>query len=247
MITYPSGWKSFTSSVDRMMEPMSVKIHAETLITMLIKVIDDIDVMNLSLSGGIDSTLTLALMTEVFGGDLRTYTISCREDHPDVLFARMASYTFGSHHKEVITDPDPLREGEFSGDNAVRQLYDVIKNDVSNCISCDGIDELLCGYYGHLVSGSEKENYDHYLSRLLPDHLVPLDRNSADVDVFLPFLDLNIRKYLLSIPLANKIYDGVRKAIVVEAARMMCVPEEIIARNKYGFCDAFLDADKVAV
>ncbi len=244
MIVYPSGWRSFTPYINRMREPMGVKKHAEDLITMLIKVIGDIDVRNLTLSGGVDSTLMLALMTKVFRGDINTFTISCREDHPDVLFARRASEVFGSRHKEVITEPESLKEGEFAGDNAVRQLYEIISESFSECISCDAADELLCGYYKHLTPGEEKTNYDHYLSRLVPDHLMPLDKNSVGVNVFLPFLNIDLREYLLSIPLSNKLFDGVRKAVIVEAARMMCVPEEIVTRNKYGFCDAFLGADK---
>jgi hypothetical protein len=88
------------------------------------------------------------------------------------------------------------------------------------------------------------ETYEFYLSRLYPDHLVPLNRNSAGVEVYLPYLDASLIKTYRQIPLFRKVSEIERKIVMKELARNLKIPNEIINRNKYGFCDAFLTKNK---
>ena len=47
-----------------------------------------------------------------------------------------------------------------------------------------------------------------------------------------------------TIPLSSKVTVDDRKLIIKDVARKLGVPEEFISRNKYGFCDAFVEKNK---
>jgi len=103
----------------------------------------------------------------------------------------------------------------------------------------------MCGYYDHM--NMSPETYKFYLSRLYPDHLVPLNKNSAGVEVYLPYLNDSLIDVYKQIPLFKKVSKIDRKIIMKELGRKLKIPNEIIDRNKYGFCDAFLDKNKESV
>lgn len=240
MIVSPENWKRGIPYRRPPINIVGAKRHAEELIDILVEVLCDVDIAHLSLSGGIDSTLLLALQNKV----THTYTISCREDHPDVLFARIAAKAFNANHLEIIVEPEALQEDEELGDNAVRQFYNTIENYTTDIIAGDGIDELACGYYDHLNHPNREEAYLGFIHHLTGIHLVPLNRNSGQIRVTLPYLDQRVVSYLQGVSLIDKLENNTRKAIIVEAAKILKVPDVIIQRNKYGFCDAFRDEDK---
>jgi asparagine synthase (glutamine-hydrolysing) len=66
------------------------------------------------LSGGVDSSLTVALMSEALGSPVRTFTVGYpgddRDEDSDLSHARRVARYFGSDHHEVI-----LSEEEISG------------------------------------------------------------------------------------------------------------------------------------
>ena len=102
----------------------------------------------------------------------------------------------------------------------------------------------MCGYYDHLKRPNKA--YMYHLSRLTLDHLIPLDVNSFDIKVYLPYLYNQLVHYLASVHERYKIdqLTKTRKVMMVELATKLGVPEDIINRNKYGFCDALLANDK---
>ncbi len=216
------------------------------IISYLENVIADMDVRHLAYSGGIDSTIMLRLMTGVFSSGslfyktVHTYTISSRESHPDIVHARIGSTLYGSIHHELIVKPI---DSDNPGDDAVRQLFKNVLLTTNSIVCCDGIDEFMCGYYKHMENPT-LEQYQHHLSRLLPDHLKPLDKNSGRVKVYLPYLNEGVMSIFNSIPLFKKVDSKNRKKVVVDIAKHLGIPEEIILRNKYGFCDAFLSENK---
>ena len=69
------------------------------------------------------------------------------------------------------------------------------------------------------------------------NHLLPLNANSGKVDVYLPYLDSRLISLYSQIPLSEKIDEETRKKFMVSMARGK-IPDEIITRRKYGFCDA---------
>jgi asparagine synthetase B (glutamine-hydrolysing) len=169
-------------------------------------------------------------------------SISSREDHPDILFARQGSNFYSSVHHEFIVEPNDKESDEFAGDNAVRQLFEEASQYTNEIICGDGIDEFVCGYYAHM--SQSQETYEYYLSRLLPDHLIPLNNASMYTHVFLPYLDGKIIDINRNIPLTDKADHAARKKTMIAVAANLGVPIEIIERNKYGFCDAFRKENK---
>jgi hypothetical protein len=236
MIIYPAKWgKKYEKLAD------SIDIDVSLIINELMNILKRMDVRCLSFSGGLDSTIMLCVMKMVFD-NVNTYTISSREDHPDIQFARIGSECYKTNHHEFIVEPTKKDTDQFTGDNAVRQFFENVGNYTNEIICCDGIDEFMCGYYDHL-NGSFN-TYEHYLSRLTPDHLIPLNVNSGKVKVFLPYLSNSLISIYRMIPLRAKISGDERKFVMRTIARKLNIPQEVMDRNKYGFCDAFREKNK---
>lgn len=239
MIVYPKNWDR-EYNVNIFEDPMR---YVKALQTLLNISMEEVNVPHLAYSGGIDSTIMLSIMTRFFGkGRVHTYIISSREDHPDILFARQGAEFYGSIHHEFIVAPEKSLENDNPGDNAVRQFFDIVSEYTFEIVCCDGIDEYMCGYYDHMAD--PHYYYSYYLSHLNPDSLVPLDKNSGGVSVYLPYLESNIIDTMVGIDLPYKVSVKERKKLVVLWAKYLNIPDNIIYRNKYGFVDAFLEKDK---
>ncbi len=234
MIVYPTNWKIDYEEFDHSYTVLEI-------IGVLRKVLKELNVNHLAYSGGVDSTILAAIMALIFD-EVHTYTISCREDHPDVLFARQGSKICNTIHHEFIVNPTHKETDMFEGDNSVRQLFELLAGHTDKIVCGDGIDEFMCGYYAHQKDTSAK--YTHYLSRLLPDHLMALNINSGSVKVFLPYLDERLVDIFRGIPLSEKVDDKYRKKIILKMADTLGISEDIMYRNKYGFVDAFKKYDK---
>ncbi len=235
MIAYPEGW-----------ETIGQPVHLNQIVYRLMLTLRDIPCNCLSLSGGIDSSLLLYYMLQVHP-EVKVFTIGLSEDHPDVKYATIVVDKMSSiFPKEIITHkvyipwPDKIKReqqpGQSLGDTAVRLFYGFVGNHTDGIIAGDGIDEFMCGYYSHQKSPNEKTYYE-YIRWLKKDHLIPLDKNSGSVKVYLPFLDSRLTSLLSQIPISEKVDSHHRKKLMVEMARGR-LPKEIITRRKYGFCDA---------
>lgn len=240
MIIYPKDWKKDYGTLAEPRFDVDGIIDVVPLIDLLYDILYDIDVRHIAYSGGIDSTVILCLLSHLFE-DVSTYTISSREDHPDVLSARLGSERYGTKHHEFIVEPNIDVSDRFLGDNAVRQLFESVQDYTDEIICCDGIDEFMCGYYDHQ---QHEGVYAAYLERLLPDHLVPLNNSSKYTKVYLPYLDNDLIDMYREIPLSDKVDSRNRKKIMIEIANYLKIPKEFVNRNKYGFCDAFRKEDK---
>jgi len=237
MIVYPVKWeKEYEKLAD------NIDIDVNLIINELISILKKIDVQHLAYSGGLDSTIMLCLLSFVTNKRIHTYTISSRADHPDVQFARRGGRFYDTTHHEFIVTPTKRNTDQFTGDNAVRQLFEKVSRHTGEIICCDGIDEFMCGYYDHM-NGS-LDTYKHYLSRLTPDHLKLLDFNSGKVKVWLPYLSDTLVSIYRMIPLRAKVSEEDRKLVMKAIARKLSVPSDFIDRNKYGFCDAFIKNNK---
>lgn len=230
MIVYPKGW----NKVGR-------KINTNKIIAIILDALSDIPCNSLSLSGGIDSCLLLYFMLKIHK-KVTAFTIGLSEDHPDIKYAEMMADRYPQvTHKIYIPWPDKIKKERLPskslGDTAVRLFYKFVSDHTDGIIAGDGIDEFMCGYYPHQKSPNEKTYYD-FIRRLNLEHLIPLDKNSGDVKVYLPFLDGRLISLLSQIPVFEKVDTKNRKKLMVEIAKGR-LPEEIILRRKYGFCDAF--------
>lgn len=220
MIEFPKPW-----------ERIGRKITTDEIERSLEICINTLQVRSLSLSGGIDSTLLLYFMKKMLGDPIHCYTIALDETHPDYLYAKMAADYFG-----VYFHPQFIRE-KITGDSAVKLFYAKLSNlGVTDIIAGDGIDEFTCGYYSHQKDPSE-QNYISWLRRLRDEQLIPLNKNSGSVNVYLPYLTNSVISLLSLIPIYEKVDGEQRKKLMVEMATNR-MPSEIITRWKYGFCDA---------
>ena len=207
----------------------------------LLEILYGLDCNCLSLSGGIDSSLLLYFMRQIHPDGVRLFTIGSAHDHPDVQSARLVAAHFenGEHHVYI---PSPAeveaehKEGDVPGDAAVRLFYAFVSQYTESIVAGDGIDEFMAGYYAHMNDPTEAV-YHEFLSRLRDQQLRPLNRNSGDVRVFLPYIDERLILLMAQIPLAEKVDQEGRKKVLCEIAQGK-LPAEIIERRKYGFCDA---------
>ena len=114
------------------------------------------------LSGGLDSTSVVALMTQLSTTPVKTFSIGFRDRHYDESsFAGKAAAHFGSeHHTETIDSEqlnlllrlihhfdEPFADSSMIPTYLVSQLA---RNEVSVVLSGDGGDEVFAGYHQHL-------------------------------------------------------------------------------------------------
>jgi asparagine synthetase B (glutamine-hydrolysing) len=220
MINYPRNWQE-----------IGLEVSLRSLQDAIEEAIVDCGVRNLSLSGGIDSTLLLYFMNKMLIGKISCYTIALNEEHPDYINAKIAAKYFN-----VELHPYFLNENK-QPDEIVKTFYALLNKDgITKIIAGDGIDEFTCGYYHHMQDPSE-QNYVSWLRRLNPEQLTPLNTNSGEVAVYLPYLSPKVVSLLSLIPCYEKVDSSHRKKVIVGMAQGK-IPEGIINRRKYGFCDA---------
>ena len=142
------------------------------------------------LSGGLDSSAVVALMSGLATEPVRTYTIGFEDSaYDETPYARQVATQFGTAHSEQILQPDALDViediawylDEPFGDSSAIPTYMVSKlaaRDVKVSLSADGGDELFGGYDKYVVENRER-NYRFipsplrsamgYIGRALPD------------------------------------------------------------------------------
>ncbi|OGX22435.1 MAG: asparagine synthase (glutamine-hydrolyzing) [Omnitrophica WOR_2 bacterium GWF2_43_52] len=110
------------------------------------------------LSGGVDSSTIVALMTQLSANKVKTFSIGFEDnDYNELQFARNISEKFGTDHHEFIVKPDALkilpllveRYGEPYADSSCIPTYYVAqqtKQHVTVALNGDGGDELFAGY-----------------------------------------------------------------------------------------------------
>lgn len=110
------------------------------------------------LSGGIDSSAVVALMTELSTGRVKTFSIGFDEqDFSEIEHARRVANRFGTEHHEFVVRPDALEVvptlvrhyGEpFADSSAIPTYYlsKMTRQHVTVALSGDGGDESFAGY-----------------------------------------------------------------------------------------------------
>lgn len=224
MILFPGNWREVG-------QPIALKKIESTIL----EILAEINCNSLALSGGVDSSLLLYYLLRV-KNPVNVFTIGRSHDHPDVVYSELAVNHLSKDgditHRTLIPQPEMNR----GGSEAVKRFYGWVSKYTDGIIAGDGIDEFTCGYYPHQKNPVESEYYYH-LNRLLPDHLIPLDKNSGNVNVFLPYLDQRLITLFSQIPICDKVDTKQRKKIIVALAKDK-LPQIILDRWKYGFCDA---------
>ncbi len=153
------------------------------------------------LSGGIDSSIVVALMAESLSEPVKTFTIKFDEDQfSESQYAMDISKYFCTDHHEFDFRPNDLvrvidsvitATDEPFADPAALPLYELARQArqyVTVALSGDGGDETLAGYWRYVLDGLLKpysllpvwfaQRFMHCLTRLIPDMgEIPEDRN----------------------------------------------------------------------
>jgi asparagine synthase (glutamine-hydrolysing) len=120
------------------------------------------------LSGGIDSSSVVALMSRLAPEPVKTFSIGFTDEgYSELEHARFVSRTFGTEHRELVLEPDALDIldalafylDEPLGDPSAIPTYLVSRlasESVTVVLSGDGGDELFAGYDKYVVEGRER-------------------------------------------------------------------------------------------
>ena len=117
------------------------------------------------LSGGIDSSIIVGVMSRALGSGVRTFSIGFAGDarYDETHYARLAARAFGTTHTEFTLEPSSFElveklvwhhDGPF-GDSSAIPTYVVsglTRQHVTVALSGDGGDELFCGYVRFLAA-----------------------------------------------------------------------------------------------
>jgi asparagine synthase (glutamine-hydrolysing) len=171
-----------------------------------IRMISDVPLGAL-LSGGVDSSLVVALMAQLSSSPVRTFSIGFRDhDYNEGQHARLVAKTFGTEHHEFVVEPDfsdtlLALTGQLEepfGDASMLPTYAVCRmarEHVTVALAGDGGDEVFAGYDRYPV------NLQRQQLRMMPAWAGSLYRR-----VVFPNLPRSVygRRYLYSMSLPAK-------------------------------------------
>lgn len=159
------------------------------------------------LSGGIDSSTIVCLMSEIMDRPVKTFSIGFEDpSYNELPYARAAAQHFGTEHCEALLQPDvvhlitdllryldePMADVSIFPTYLVSQLA---RQQVTVVLSGDGGDELLAGYDWYIADQLAR-TYDHLPAavrhRWLPQvfsYLPPTSRKKGLVNKLKRFVD----------------------------------------------------------
>jgi asparagine synthase (glutamine-hydrolysing) len=121
------------------------------------------------LSGGIDSSSVVALMSQITGGGVVTATIGFREkEFDEIEYAREVAQRYHTKHFEEMVNPDAVSITEklawyfdepFADSSAIPTYYvsKLAREHVTVALSGDGGDEFFCGYRRYMFDHREEQ------------------------------------------------------------------------------------------
>ena len=157
--------QSVDACIDQMMEIFSEAVR--------IRLISEVP-LGAFLSGGIDSSMVVAMMAKHMGEPVKTFSIGFEnQSYNELKYARMVSKRFGTDHHEEIVNPDAdsiipdlVRSFDepFADSSAIPTFYvsRMAKKHVTVVLSGDGGDELFGGY------GRYRDSWFGTSSRFIP-------------------------------------------------------------------------------
>lgn len=164
------------------------QVHALVAEAVRIRMISDVPI-GAFLSGGVDSSIIVALMAQCGAAAVKTFSIGFQEkDFNELPYARKVAEQFGTQHQEFLVKPDAVdvlpkliwHFDEPFGDSSAIPTYYVAQMTaqyVKVALNGDGGDESFAGYLRYL--GFKIVNYYRLLphalrKRLLEKMLTPL-------------------------------------------------------------------------
>jgi asparagine synthase (glutamine-hydrolysing) len=111
------------------------------------------------LSGGLDSSIVVAIMTSLLGQPVKTFTIGFAGDarFDETAYARLVARRYGTVHTEFVVEPKAfdllerlveVYDGPFGDSSAIPTylLSELTREHVTVALNGDGGDELFAGY-----------------------------------------------------------------------------------------------------
>jgi asparagine synthase (glutamine-hydrolysing) len=141
------------------------------------------------LSGGVDSSIIVAMMANISDFPVKTFSIGVKEEsYNELKFAGMVAEKYSTEHHEFIVEPDALSilpeiiwsYGEpFADASQIPTFYvsKMTKGYVTVALTGDGGDESFCGYDSIAVQYFASL-YRNYLPSFLGNSLLPLIANA---------------------------------------------------------------------
>lgn len=218
------------------------------------------------LSGGLDSSLVVAIATRHLKNkqEVHTFSIGIAENSPDLVAARKVSQFLGTHHHEVIFSPEEafkklpklIATLETFDTTTIRASmpqyllaeYISQQTDIKVLLSGEGSDELAFGYLMFSLASTSQDAQQVSIELLRDLYMydcLRCDRSTAcwGLEVRVPFLSWAFVDLLISIPPAEKMMkDGpfgkIEKHLIRQAFAGDYLPEDILWRGKAAFSDA---------
>jgi asparagine synthase (glutamine-hydrolysing) len=122
-----------------------------------IRLISDVP-LGAHLSGGIDSSMIVAMMAQEMRGPVKTFSIGFREkEYDETKYARLVAKRYGTDHRELIVEPNAIEilpklvyhyEEPYADSSALPTWYlcQMTKNYITVALNGDGGDENFAGY-----------------------------------------------------------------------------------------------------
>ncbi|MGD0568925.1 MAG: asparagine synthase (glutamine-hydrolyzing) [Candidatus Sulfotelmatobacter sp.] len=139
------------------------------------------------LSGGVDSSIVVALMARASSAPVKTFSIGFENaDFSELQYARIVAKRFGTDHHEMVVKPNlwetlqkltGMMEEPF-GDSSMVPTYHVsamARQHVTVALAGDGGDELFAGYDRYIVN-LKRRYFDHipaWVGQQYRNHIYP--------------------------------------------------------------------------
>jgi len=145
------------------------------------------------LSGGVDSSSVVAMMSKASNTPVKTFSIGFKEkEYNELEYARMVAKKFNTDHHELIVEPESIGllpklvhayDEPFADSSAIPTYYvsKFAREHVTVALSGDGGDEMFAGYYSYakmmnmrnsrLGSSRFVTSLAKGIHDILPDHL----------------------------------------------------------------------------
>lgn len=148
-----------SQSLDKKPEVRLVELLKESV---RLRMISDVP-LGVFLSGGIDSSAVLAMMSKLSSEPIKTFSIGFDDNsYNELKYARRVAGIFNTHHREEVINPDVINWvekliyflDEPLGDTSIFPTYLVsrlAREDVKVVLSGDGGDEIFAGYETYIA------------------------------------------------------------------------------------------------
>ncbi|QCX39127.1 asparagine synthase (glutamine-hydrolyzing) [Aureibaculum algae] len=141
------------------------------------------------LSGGVDSSIVVALMALNSKQPIKTFSIGFKEEkYNELKYAQLVAERYKTEHHEFIVEPESIEllpdlvkayDEPFADSSAIPTYYvsKYTREHVTVALSGDGGDELFAGYssYDKMISLHRKKYYPKLffslLNKMIPDHI----------------------------------------------------------------------------